>query len=234
MKILWIIGGIFLVVGLGLLGGAFFAWRSHANFAAHALATDGVVVDLSYSSSSKGGGTYYPVVDFHTADGREVHVTGSVGSNPASYARGDHVRVLYEQANPERARLDSFSEAWMASLIMGGLGSVFSLIGGGIVGVQVRNRKVRAWLRQNGMRVQAKFDGVDYDTSLKVNGRSPWRLLCQWQHPVTQKVYVFRSDAIWFDPTPFAKRDRLDVLVNADNPKQYEVDISFLPAPGKL
>jgi len=232
MKIFWILGTVFLAVGLGMFAGGFLAWRSHAAFAAHALRADGIVVDQARSSGSKGGTMYSPVVEFSTADGRTVRVTGSVSSSSPSYARGDHVPVLYDPANAEQARLDSFMEAWFVTLIMGGLGSVFGLIGGGFLFVQVRQRKVRAWLAQNGMRVQARFDGVDYDTSLKVNGRSPWRLNCQWQHPVTQKVYMFRSDPIWFDPTPFVKRETLDALVNADNPKQYQVDTSFLPQAG--
>jgi hypothetical protein len=232
MKIFWIIGALFLAVGLGMLTGGFFVWRAHATFAAHALHAEGIVVDQATSAGSKGGTLYSPVVEFSTSDGRQIRVTGSVSSSSPSYARGDHVAVLYDPANPEQARLDSFTEAWFATLIMAGLGSVFALIGGGMVYAQLRQRKVRAWLAQNGMRVQAKFDGVVYDTSLTVNGRNPWRLNCQWQHPATQKVYMFRSDPIWFDPTPFVKRDTLDVLVNVDNPKQYQIDTAFLPQAG--
>jgi Protein of unknown function (DUF3592) len=232
MKLLWIFGGVFLIVGLGMLTGGFFIWRAHADFAAHAVSADGEVTDLAYRSSSKSGGTYSPVVQFTTPDGKIVHMTGSTGSSSPSYARGDHVRVLYDRANPERAQIDSFMEQWFGTLILGGMGLVFSLVGGGIVGAQVRQRKVRGWLAQNGMRVQAKFDGVGVDTSLSVNGRNPWRLSCQWQHPLTKKVYFFRSDPIWFDPTPFVDRQQLDVLVNMDEPKQYQVDTSFFPTAG--
>jgi hypothetical protein len=45
-------------------------------------------------------------------------------------------------------------------------------------------------------------------------------------------VYLFKSANIWFDPTAFVKRDTLDVLVDMDNPKRYQVDISFLPQAG--
>jgi len=231
MKALWIVGGIFLVVGLAMLAGGFALWRSNAAFAAHASGADGTVTDLAYSSSSKGG-TYRPVVEFSTADGKRVHITGSTGSNPPSYSRGDKVRVLYEPANPEHAKIDSFMEQSFGVLMLGGMGAVFGLVGGGLVGFQVRRRKQRAWLAQNGMRVKAKFEGVDYDTSVRVNGRHPWRITCQWQHPATQKVYSFRSDMLWFDPTPYVKGDEIDVTVNADDPRQYVVDTSFLPPRG--
>jgi hypothetical protein len=32
------------------------------------------------------------------------------------------------------------------------------------------------------------------------------------------------------DPRPFVKRELLDLLINLDNPKQYYVDLTFLPA----
>ena len=232
MKFLWIFGGVFLLVGLGMLSGGFFLWQSQADFAAHALSAEGEVTDLVYRSSSKGGGTYIPAVKFTTADGKLVHMTGSTGSGSPSYARGDHVRILYDAANPERARIDSFMENWFAALLLGGMGLVFSLVGGGVIGSMVRQRKVRGWLEHNGMRVQARFEGAGVDTSLSVNGQNPWRLSCQWQHPLTKKVYFFRSDPIWFDPTPFVAREQIDVTVNMDDPRQYQVDTSFLPAAG--
>jgi hypothetical protein len=225
------ISGIFLIIGLGLLVGAGFMWRSQADFAAHAARTDGTVIDTIYRSSSKGG-SYYPQVEFKAPDGSAVHFTGRTGSNPASYSRGDRVTVMYRTDNPQDARIDSFFENWFGVLILGGLGAVFSLIGGGLIYGGLHTRQVNKWLAVNGMRVQAKFENVIHDTSLKINGRSPWRLICQWQHPVTQKVYVFKSANIWFDPASFVKRDTLDVLVDMDNPKRYQVDISFLPEAG--
>lgn len=233
MKTLWVVGIVFFLVGVGMLTGGFFLWRSNASFAAHAVHADGVVTDLDYQSSSKGKGTYHPLVDFTAANGTVVHYTSSSGSNPAAYSRGDHVAMLYDPANPEHAQIDSFMENWFGTLMLGAFGLVSTLIGGGIIWSRLNQRKVRAWLAQNGMRSQAKFENVLYDTSLQINGRSPWRLVCQWQHPVTQKVYMFRSDPIWYDPTSFVdKREVLDVLVNMDNPKQYQVDTAFLPKAG--
>lgn len=233
MKAVWAIGIIFFIAGLGMLTGGFFVWRSHANFVAHASHADGTVTDLDYQRSSKGKGTYHPVVEFSAQNGKIIHFTSGSGSNPASYSRGDHLHVLYDGANPEHASIDSFMSNWFGTLILGGLGLLFTLAGGGIVWSRLKQRKVRAWLAQNGMKVQVKFEGVIYDTGLQVNGRSPWRLTAQWQHPVTQAVYSMRSDPVWYDPGDFVKnRATLDALVNMDNPNQYHIDISFLPRAG--
>ena len=37
--------------------------------------------------------------------------------------------------------------------------------------------------------------------SVKVNGRSPYRVTCQANHPATGKLMSFKSDAIWADPS---------------------------------
>ena len=34
---------------------------------------------------------------------------------------------------------------------------------------------------------------------------------------------------VWFDPTEFCNRESVDAVVNADDPRQYMVDTSFLP-----
>jgi hypothetical protein len=78
--------------------------------------------------------------------------------------------------------------------------------------------------------VQAAYAGAFYEKTYKVFDRTPYRLMCRWQHPTTQESYLLRSDRIWFDPYPFVKRESLDVVINLENPKQYYVDISFLPA----
>jgi len=73
---------------------------------------------------------------------------------------------------------------------------------------------------------------VDVNTSLKVNGRSPWILTAQWQNTADKALYTFKSDSIWFDPTEFVKGETLEVLINANKPSMYHVDLGFLPKHG--
>ena len=231
MKVLWIVGGVFFTVGLGMAVGGGAVWRSNARFEAAAGKAEGQVVDLISYRSDKST-MYKPLVQFQTEDGREVSFSGSTGSSSPSYNRGDKVPVLYDRATPENAQIDSFMERDFVVAMLLGMGLVFSSVGGGLLAHQIKQRRVRAWLMQNGMRVEAKFTGVDYDTSLTVNGRHPWRLSCQWRHPVTGDVHVFHSDAIWFDPTEYVQRETLPVRVNADKPDEHFVDIGFLPKAG--
>jgi hypothetical protein len=231
MKVLWIVGGVFFTVGLGLATGGGLLWGKNARFAAEAGKAEGEVVDLISYRSDKST-MYKPLVRFHTEGGQEISFSGNVGSSSPSYARGDKVQVLYDRGTPEKAEIDSFMERGFAAVMLLGMGLVFGGVGGGLLAYQIRQRRIRAGLMDNGMRVEAKVTGVDYDTSLTVNGRHPWRLSCQWQHPVTGAVHVFHSDAIWYDPSEYVQRETLPVRVNADKPSEHWVDTSFLPKAG--
>ena len=223
---------IFGLIGLGMLIGCFFAVSSTLSFRGKSKVGEGVVVELVESRGDKGGTMYKPVVEWTSPDGKKRRFTGSVASSPPSYARGEKAMLRYEPANPESARLDSFMENWFAALILGLLGSVFFAVGAGVGIYGWRKKKAVEWLRAHGTKIQAKFTGVDLNTSLKVNGRSPWVLTAQWQNPADQAIYTFRSDSIWFDPSEFVKGETLDVLINPAKPSMHHIDLGFLPKHG--
>jgi hypothetical protein len=228
---MWIFGSVFGLVGLVFLVVAIFTVRSELAFRAVAISAPGTVVDLEPTSGSRGGTTYKPVFEFTDRDDHLHRVTGSVASSPPSFKRGEAVRVLYQPENPDQAHLDSFMDTWFLPLIFGTLGTVFTSIAGGCLIYGLRRRTRRTSLIASGTRIQARVDGVEHDRNTSVNGRNPWRIVAQWQHPVDQKVYVFRSDSIWFDPTPYLHQS-VDVLVDIDHPHRYVMDTDFLPKPG--
>ena len=123
--------GIFLLVGLGLLGGTAFLVADTRSDIARADKADGTVVDLIGEQDSDGDTMYYPRVRYVTRYGNPVEFTGSVGSSPAAFDVGESVGVLYDPAAPEEARIDTFFQLWFAPLILGGIGLVFAAIGGG-------------------------------------------------------------------------------------------------------
>jgi Protein of unknown function (DUF3592) len=60
--------------------------------------------------------SYAPVVRFTTGEGREIEFHGSGGSG-ASFAQGDRVTVIYDPADPIRARIVSFLDLWLPSAV---------------------------------------------------------------------------------------------------------------------
>lgn len=219
---------IVAIIGFALLFGAYTSYQSSQRFIAQALMAEGTVLEL-ISSRSSDSITYRPLVAFTGQDGQRYEFVSSSGSNPPSYARGERVTVLYSADNPNNAQLDGFFSIWGATIIFAALGGVFFAIGGGMMAFKWRGEKRRAYLQQHGSKISADFLEVERNTQLTVNGRNPFRILCQWQNPSNGDVHLFKSDNIWFDPSKLITQESITVLMDKQNPKQYWVDLSFLP-----
>ena len=103
-------------------------------------------------------------------------------------------------------------------------GVIFFVLGLAFLAAVSRRRRDRAWLAENGRTIQADIVGVQYDTRVRVNGRCPLVLQCQAVNPVDGKVYVFESDSLWFDPTPFLDgQTTMPVLVDPDDYHRYQM-----------
>lgn len=228
MKKISIIKYTFTVVGIGMLAGAFFLFTNTQEFLKSALTADGTVVELVRTRSTDSY-TYKPVVEFKTRDGSLIEFTSSSSSNPPSYSQGEIVEVLYQESFPEQAKINGFFSLWGGPAIVGGLGSAFFLIGVSILLLGALKGKKIEHLRKNGISIKAKFQSVEINDSLKVNGKSPYQICAQWQNPTTAELHIFNSENIWFDPTDHINTDEITVLIEKDNPKKHYVDISFLP-----
>ncbi|MDP9838137.1 hypothetical protein J2T09_002904 [Neorhizobium huautlense] len=218
----------FTVVGAAALAVALWFYVSTSSFVASAARSEGVVIDLERSRSSDST-SYKPVVRFTAADGVERTFVTSWSSNPPAYSRGETVQVLYPADQPDAARIEGFFSLWGGVLIAGGLGSVFFLIGGGIIAYGLFFGARKRSLQANGQLILADFKGVERNGSIEINGTHPWRIMCQWQDPATSKVHVFASDNVWFDPTDYVTQKQLNVRIDPKNPKRHWVDTGFLP-----
>lgn len=224
MKAFWYLDAGFLLMGLIslVIGGS--EWYNQKILHENLVETEGTVAPISSGNYDKS------LVEFTTKEGKEFHIV--VKSTPKKpYREGEKITVFYDPAAPYKAQVEHIIPKWDSILMFVGIGAIFSLVGGISLLSYRRKQKVRDWLQSNGMSIQAKFKEVVYDTDITINyEHNPWRLRCEWLHPATYKPYLFESDPIWYDPTPRLKSDKLNVLINFDNPNQYLVDISFLPS----
>lgn len=201
-------------------------------FPAPMAGAQGSVVDLEPSQSSDST-TYRAVVRFVDAKGAEIEFSSSTSSNPPAHEIGESVEVFYDPAAPRDAKINGFFDLWGGAAILAGLGAVFFLIGTGIALAGTLKARRTAYLRVNGKPVEADFQGVERNTSLRVNGRHPFRVLAQWRNPSTSEVHVFHSDNLWFDPSEYVEGRKIRVLIDKDDPRKYHVDLSFLPKLAK-
>lgn len=210
------IGSLFLFLGI-----YFFVNAYRFTHSSETKETVGKVEDLVVV----GKGTYAPVVTFTKADGTELRFTSNSSSNPPAYDVGESVTVLYKGYD---YRIKSFSGLYLLPIVFSGFGVLFTSIGLSIPFFRWRRKKKIALLKSVGTVVHAKITEVFHDTSMHINGHSPWRIKAQKNE--ASSVSVFQSDSIWFDPTEFAQVGKeVTVYVNPSKKSEYYVDLSFLP-----
>lgn len=230
MRILKLVSWGLGAAGVVLLLAGFFLFESTRRFIAGADEAQGTVISLERSRSSSGSGsTYRPVVEFTASTGSRIEFTGGVASNPPSHRVGESVTVLYNPADPQSARIKSFVQLWFGSLLVLALGLLFGAIGFTMIALRARAKQRAEWLRRHGRRMVTSVTGVQLNGKLRVNGRSPYRIVSQATEASSNTVRIYQSENIWFDPSEYLKADTIDVLVDPNNPKRYVMDTSFLP-----
>lgn len=88
---------------------------------------EGVVVGLSTARNSDGRTMYMPVVEFKAPGETLVRFTSTIASNPPSSKVGERTGVRYLVKKPQAAKIDSFAEIWLVTLVLAviGLASLF-------------------------------------------------------------------------------------------------------------
>lgn len=127
---------LFILVGMGLLVGAFLSYDNTNSFLEKAIRADGVIVknlerkdvDVDTESHRKSV-TYFPVIHFVTPKGERIEFNSLVGSNPPRYSVGQKISVLYFPDNPYEARINDSFSIWGFTAIVGVIGGAFFIFG---------------------------------------------------------------------------------------------------------
>jgi hypothetical protein len=207
-----------------MLGGAVWSESSARRFEAGAVRASGTVIDLARRRSNDDSSrvsddyTYAPVVEWRDANGARQELVGRVSSNPPAYERGETVAVLYPAGKPGQARIADFTNRYFMPLLLGGLGTIFSLVGGALAFFYVRKRRRIEQGKATGVPITAKFLETWLDTTLTVNGRHPYRVAAQATLPTTGKLRRFDSEPIWVDPSEAIAGKPIRVLVDPADP----------------
>jgi Protein of unknown function (DUF3592) len=132
------VGPCFLLVALG--------FGIHTElFIRHAAKVDGIVVQLTSVQGEDQSVAYVPTFQFKSANGALHSVTSNSGSNPAGFALGETVPVLYKTTNPASAVIASFWQLWVFTFAFGIAGIVALAVGLGLSLLKKR-RKLQATL----------------------------------------------------------------------------------------
>ncbi|HCU1241262.1 TPA: DUF3592 domain-containing protein [Morganella morganii] len=222
-----IISGVFAVIGLLMLMGGSYFYLSGYSQEKSGIVVTGQIIDLSVHRSDDGA-SYCPVVKY--TDGQEEYVMeSSYCSSGYHNAPGDDIDVIYQPGNPDNAVIHSFGGLYGGAVILLGMGAVFALAGTlPLIIMYLRSKSGQRLLRE-GMPVKARFSEVILNTTININGRSPFQIVAQMHDTAANTVKLYYSHNIAFDPSPFINQEFVTVYVDTKNPDKYYMDISFLP-----
>lgn len=129
------VGVIFLIVGLSIASAGGYCFWTTQDFLRNGLRSTGTVVGMRRPPASRYS---LPVVQFETEDHNVITAVCKTGTNPPRHKVDDTVTVIYRAAAPEDIFLDDPVELWLLPSIFGGIGSIFVLVGGGMLIFSIR------------------------------------------------------------------------------------------------
>lgn len=207
MLVFGLIGVVFMAIG-GIAG------VEHVLFAERAERVEGIIEVASYDT----------LLVAYTYGGEDYRVRLSYESD--GFYPGREVTLLVDPAAPEQARLDALPLLTLVFCIIGGAFLLVLLI---LAILLWRSKSRRNRLLGLGHQVTAQIIDVEINRNTRVNGRSPYVIVCQWTDPDDDGVtYLFRSAGLWFNPEPLLRErgiTELSVYLDPYNKKHYHVNL---------
>lgn len=229
MKQIRLIPTVFTIVGVVLLIGSIFLWKSAFEFTNNGIKTTGTIVELDVDNSD-GGGAFHPIIVFHTLeDNSAVIFRSSYGSSDFKGDIGNSIDIIYPKDNPKSAVINSTFGLYGSGIFISGFGALFLLAG--IIPLIImkisKNKGTR--LMREGSPITAKISEVIINDSINVNGNNPFQIIADKHDKATNSITRYKSKNIFFDPSPYLTEENVTVYIDKNNPKKYYMDVSFLP-----
>lgn len=224
---------LFLFVGIIFATAGMHFYKADSDFKKNAKSTEATIedIDISYSYDSDGERKKdYNVYVGFIVEGKKYE--GYLNSYNSSMRVGSKIKVYYDTLNPANFKSSSDSIAAIVFIIVGLvimiIGIVIMLVNV-VISVKTKNRK--AYLMQNGIRISATIDNIDYNYNYSVNGMHPYKIKCSYKDIYTNKIYIFNSKNIWFDVQSIVTSGLtsvVDVYMDKNDPTKYYIDLDSL------
>jgi Protein of unknown function (DUF3592) len=118
-----------IIVSMGpilLIAAAITTYRQ-AGYIRTCSSAEGIVLELRVARGKGGRFSYAPLFRFTADDGRSYMLVSRTASNPAGFAVGEHVKVIYQHGDPIHAEIDSLLQLWWLQIVLGVLGAALTV-----------------------------------------------------------------------------------------------------------
>ena len=232
-----LIGGIiFFIIGAGVLIGDSYIIKNTLSFLNNSEKTEGIVTDIVQSRSSDSGNYMYsPEVSFVDNSGKTISFTSNISSSVPTYRIGEKIPVIYNKENSQEAKINTLFQLWFGPALMTVLGIIFFLIGFFTLIKQIKKSTLKKELLSRGTKISVKVTSIespDIRSGFSYGGNIPnktYQIVAQWLNPTDNKMYVFKSDDLTYNPESIILNKEIFVYIDPINPQKYYIDISTLP-----
>lgn len=221
-KILLSVQTVFLIVGVCM-----FIWGvcwliSTFQFRATAVKVPGEItrMDSAYDDDGKEHFSVFVSYEYNGKKYEDIRIN----SYSSSMHMGKKMSLYCDPENPGHVEVGSM--LFFPSVFLLIMGAAFALIGGGIT---IRTMVVsfqRKKINEQGISIYATVEEIIYDTSVAVNGRHPYTIICTYRDDYKDITYRFKSQNLWFDPSPVLPvESTIEVKVDANDYSKYYVNV---------
>lgn len=215
-----IVGLIFFVCGTGVMFLGFFLNNNSKEFAETAVPVSAVISEIETYRDSDGDISHHAYVSYEF--GGKKYEDVSLGYYSSSMREGKTIDILCNPYAPYEIQSPEGME--FAFWICFGMGAIFAVVGGGLfVAPLLKNVKDNR-LMETGKTIWGVVESVGINTNYSVNGEHPWVLYCKYEEDYSGRVYRFKSDNLWFDPSfIYNEGDSIQIIVNPNDYSKHKV-----------
>lgn len=186
--------------------------------------TTGIITEISYHRDIDDNREYDVYVSY-TVEGKKYET--KLNGYSSNFYEGKEIKIYYDKDNPNKIGMKSLE---LLFLIFPGIGTIFLIIG--VIGISIKLNKKR-WekkLKVDGKLIYANYSETVLNTSYQVNGKCPYKIICEWEDPLDNKRYIFKSKNIWINPEEIIAQNNITqfpIYIN-NNKKKYYIDLDIL------
>ncbi len=221
-SLIWIIfatfGAIFFLIGIAIFGKVF----NYEN----TVDTVGTITKIYSYYRGADDDRDHDVYVSYVVDGKKYE--SRLNGYSSTFYEGKEIKIYYDKDNPNKIGVKSLD---LIFLIFPGIGLIFLIMG--VIGIIVRiNKKiVEKYLKKNGEMIYGDYVETVFNTSYHVNGKNPYNIICEWNNPLDNKKYIFRSKNMWINPENIIKEKNISqfpIYIDRNNKNKYTIDIDVL------
>ncbi len=217
---------IFLTVGIIFTFIGIAEFVSSHNEANNRVTTTATITDIIPYINNDNKRSYDVYVEYEVNKNKYNEKLGFYSSN---YYIGKEIEIYYYKDNIRK--IGTKAGDIMLALIFSLIGIPFALIGAiGLLYGPAKKKKERK-LQKTGIRINANYTETYLNTTVRINGLHPYKIICKGINPITNQECIFKSKNIYKNPEEIIAIKRITtfpVYIDAKNNKKYFVDISSI------